>query len=79
MIAPIFLFFSYTNYIQKKGVLTMIMTVLVFLIILISILATFLASKTYDYKARRDYKKIAVYTAFAAIIIAILDFIIAVI
>lgn len=57
----------------------MVITVLVFLIILISILATFLASKTYDYEARRDYKKIAVYTAFAAIIISILDFIIAVI
>lgn len=79
MIAPIFSFFSYTNYIQKKGGVTMVITVLVFLIILISILATFLASKTYDYEARRDYKKIAVYTAFAAIIISILDFIIAVI
>lgn len=57
----------------------MIITILVFLIILISVLATFLANKSYNYEARRDYKKIAVYTAGAAIIIAILDFIIAVI
>lgn len=57
----------------------MIITVLVFLIILISVLALFLASKTHNYEAKRDYKKIAVYTAFAAIIISLLDFIISII
>ncbi|MDV5117066.1 hypothetical protein M0P28_09485 [Streptococcus pasteurianus] len=50
------------------------LTLISFLLMLISILTVVLAANTADYQMKRDCKKIAVYTAFATIIISIIDF-----